>query len=137
MSLTGKLGRYQSRVANPSLSAIDIKKYERIFKVYTEPNNGKEFYFYNILRKVEFPTEIQSNFLSAFSPQSRMPLTTVSFNLYQDIDSWWLIYLLNKDVIGKQFYVEGGQQLKYILPEFRDVIYDQITNITVYDNRHF
>ena len=50
--LTGKLGKYQNEV--PSLSSVDFGRYENIFKVYTEPTDGKQFYFYNILNKIEF-----------------------------------------------------------------------------------
>lgn len=138
MSLTGKLGQYQNKVSSRAgLSAISIKDYERIFKVYTQPNNNKEFYFYNILNKIEFPVNIQSNLLSSFTVKSRMPLTTVSYSVYGDIQSWWMIYLLNKNEMKTKFYVEGGQQLQYILPGARERIYRQITKLTVFNNKHF
>jgi hypothetical protein len=58
MSLTGKLGKYQNEIT--ALSAVDLGRYENIFKVYTEPTNGKQFYFYNILNKIEFPKNLDS-----------------------------------------------------------------------------
>ena len=46
MSLTGKLGQYRTEVTN--LSGAKFDRYENIFKVYTQPTNGKQFYFYNL-----------------------------------------------------------------------------------------
>ena len=60
MSLTGKLGQYQNEIT--ALSAVDLGRYENIFKVYTEPTNGKQFYFYNILNKIEFPKNLDSDY---------------------------------------------------------------------------
>ena len=134
-SITGKLGKYQDNV--PALSSLDIVDYERIFKVHTASNNGKQFYFYNILDKIEFPENIDSDILGLYTAKSNEPLTTTSYRLYDDIRSWWIIYLLNKNVLKTQFFVKGGQQLKYILPEFRSFIYSQITTTTVFDNQHF
>ena len=44
MSLTGKTGKYQDEVS--ALPDLPLNRYERIFKLFTEPNNGKEFYFF-------------------------------------------------------------------------------------------
>jgi len=134
-SITGKLGDYQDNI--PALSSLDIVDYERIFKVHTASNNGKQFYFYNILNKIEFPDNIDSDILGLYTAESKEPLTTTSYKLYDDIKSWWIIYLLNKKILKTQFFVEGGQQLKYILPDFRSFIYSQITTSTVFDNQHF
>ena len=134
-SITGKLGKYQDDV--PALSSLDIVDYERIFKVHTASVDNKQFYFYNILNKIEFPENIDSSILELYTAKSKEPLTTTSYNLYGDIKSWWMIYLLNKNVLKTQFFVEGGQQLKYIIPSSRSLIYTQITNSTVFDNQHF
>ena len=56
MSLTGKTGQYQDQVN--ALPSLPLNRYERIFKLFTQPINGKEFYFYNILNKMEFPDNI-------------------------------------------------------------------------------
>ncbi len=135
MSLTGITGKYQNEVKG--LKKLDLSRYERIFKVFTEAKDGKEFYFYNLLNKIEFPKNIDSSLLGEYIAKSREPLTTTSHTLYGDIKSWWMIYLLNKDIIGKKFFVEGGLQLSYILPEKRGLIFGQITNTTVYNNKHF
>lgn len=128
-------GAYQNQI--PSLSALDIKSYERIFKIFTESKDDKEFYFYNILRKIDFP-EIDSSFLGYYDVLSRTALTTISYKIYGDIKSWWILYALNKDKFkGAPFYVEGGTQLKYIADEVRSAIYQDVTQATVFGGRHY
>ena len=129
MSLTGKTGKYQDEVS--ALPDLPLNRYERIFKLFTEPNNGKEFYFYNILNKIEFPSNIDSSLLDTHIVKGRQALTSTSYDIYGDIHSWWIIYLLNKETIGNSFFAEGGQQLTYIIPSKRGLIYQQMTNATL------
>jgi len=133
--LTGKLGKYQNEV--PSLSSVDFGRYENIFKVYTEPTDGKQFYFYNILNKIEFPKNLDSDFFDLHTVNGRLPLTTVSHQLYNTMHNWWILYLINLDVLRNKFYVDGGVQLKFIKPPYLGVIFREITNSTVFGNRHF
>jgi hypothetical protein len=127
-------GKY--RIDVKDLDPLNITDYERIFKIF-ETGDDKVFYYYNILKKIDFP-EISPEFLGTYTPKSRMPMTTISFNIYQDIKSWWIIYLLNKDKFtGVPFWVDGGVELKYILLEFRSLIYQDITQNTIFAGRHF
>ena len=132
MSLTGKTGKYQDEV--PALPSLPLNRYERIFKLFTQPNNGKEFYFYNILNKIEFPSNIDSSLLDDHKVKAKQALTSTSYDIYGDIHSWWIIYLLNRDIIGNSFFAEGGQQLTYILPNKRGLIYQQMTDAILNNN---
>ena len=134
-NLTGKLGKYQDDI--DQLPELPITRYERSLKVNTVAKEGKEFFTYNILSKIEFPDNIQSDILGLYTASADEPLTTSSYNIYGDIDSWWLLYLANKTTIGNAFFVSGGTQLQYILPDFRDLVYNSITRATIFDNRHF
>jgi len=135
MSLTGTTGKYQDDIEE--LESLPLTRYERIFRIYTEGKNGKQFYFYNILNKIEFPDNIDPMLLDLYTVKSREPLTTTSHTLYGDIESWWMIYLLNKPLLKNKFYAEGGMQLKYIKKTKRGIIYQQITDTTAFSNRHF
>mgnify|MGYP003113224748 CR=1 FL=1 len=135
MSLTGKLGKYQNEIT--ALSAVDLGRYENIFKVYTEPTNGKQFYFYNILNKIEFPKNLDSEYFGLHNVKGRLPLTTVSYHIYGDIHHWWVIYLNNIDILKNKFYVDAGLQLKFIKPNYLGFIYREMTNSTIFGNRHY
>jgi len=144
MSLTGKLGEYLNDLprGTAGLSALPLPRYERILKLHTEaPSqpvlNNKQFYYYNILNKLEFPLNIESTLLSTYNVKSREPFTTISFKLYDDIDSWWMIWYLNKKELKGKFYAEGGQELQFLLPAARELIYQQIAQYTIANNRHF
>ncbi len=129
------IGKYRNSIDD--LTPLSIRNYERIFKVFKDSLEDKEFYTYNILNKIEFP-EIDSDYIQFYTPPSKMALTILSYNIYGDIDSWWILYLLNKDkFVGAPFYVEGGQQIKYISDELRTYIYQDITNETSFGGRHY
>jgi hypothetical protein len=128
-------GKYQNEIT--SLSALSIRDYERIFKIFEQSLDNKDFYVYNILKKIEVP-EIDSQYIEYYTVNTKMPLTLLSYKIYGDIKSWWLLYIINKDkFIGAPFYVEGGTQIKYIIDSVRVAIYTDITQSTVYDNRHY
>ena len=128
-------GEYQNDIV--SLSELNIKDYERIFKIFKLSEEDKEFYTYNILHKIEFP-ELDSIFLDFYTPPSDTPWSILSYNIYGDIKSWWILYLLNKDKFdGMPFLVSGGTEIKHIKDEFRSQIYQDITNSTVFGGRHY
>lgn len=129
------VGQYQNEIT--SLSALNVEDYERIFKIFKQSKENKDFYTYNILKKIEFPT-LGKDFLQFYDVQSRIPLTTLSYKLYNDIKSWWIIYLLNKDKFdGAPFYVNGGTQISYIPLVYKTAIYTDITNSTIFGGRHY
>lgn len=130
------LGEYQNDI--PDLKQLDLENYERIFKVYTANIDDKEFFFYNILKKITLPNNIDSNLLDFYTVNSPLPLTTISYNIYNDIRLWWLIFILNSSVIGKNiFVVPGGTQLKFIKGQYLSVVFNQITKLAIYNGRHY
>jgi hypothetical protein len=128
-------GNYQNNI--PSLSSLNVGDYERIFKLFKQSVEEKDFQVYNILNRLDFP-EISSEYIEYFEVTTKTALTIVSYKIYGDIKSWWILYLLNKDKFtGAPFYVEGGVQLAYIKDSFRTAIYQDITNSTIYGGRHY
>lgn len=130
-----ELGQYQNEI--PSLSALSIRDYERIFKVFERSVNDKDFYIYNILNKIDFP-EIDSRYIEYYNVNNKKALTILSYDIYGDIKSWWILYLLNKDKFeGAPFYVQAGTQIKYVSDALRVLIYQDITNNTTFEGRHY
>lgn len=128
-------GQYQNQIS--SLSSLSIRDYERIFKIFQQSSEDKDFYVYNILNRLDFP-EIDSSFIEYYQVESKTALTILSYEIYGDIKSWWILYLLNKDkFVGAPFYVDGGTQIKYITDSFRSVIYQDVTQSTIFSNRHY
>jgi hypothetical protein len=128
-------GTYQNNISE--LPTLNIGNYENIFKIFEASINDKNFYIFNILKKIEFP-DIDQEYLQYYTPESKTALTILSHKLYGDITSWWIIYLLNKDKFsGAPFYIDGGVQVKYIIDEYRVMIYTDIINGTIYGGRHY
>ena len=124
------------------LSAVPVSRYERILKVHTQapadpPGNNKQFYFYNILNKLDFPVNISPTLLSSYTVPARQPFTAVSYKLYKDIDSWWILWYLNKEKLARKFYIDGGVTLKFIIPAQRPLLYREIAKMAINDNKHF
>ena len=130
------LGKYQNNIS--SLNQLDLEHYERIFKVFETVNDDKSFYYYNILKKIQFPEIINSGIVKFYTTPSILPFTTISYNIYNDIRLWWLLYLVNKDKLGSNiFTVPAGTQLKYVDSLYLDVIFNQITQLVVFNGRHY
>lgn len=130
------LGKYQNNISG--LKKLDLENYERIFKVYETLNDDKSFYYYNILRKIQFPDIINSSIVKLYTTPNVLPYTTISYNIYGDIRLWWLLFLINKDVLkGNIFTVPAGTQLKYISPQYLDVVFNQITELVIFNGRHY
>lgn len=129
------MGNYQNNI--PSLPELSIRDYERIFKVFKQSENDKDFYVYNILNRIDFP-EIDTQYIEYHEVKTKTALTIISYQIYGDIKSWWIIYLLNKDKFtGAPFYVGGGIRLKYIRDSLRTSIYQDITQSTIFAGRHY
>jgi len=130
-----QIGHYQDQI--DSLPSLDIEVYERIFKIFKDSIDSKEFYFYNILKKIEFPV-LDEDVIGYEDVLVRTPMTTLSHKIYGNIQSWWIIYLLNKEKFDTApFWVEGGNKIKYILPSVISQIYTDITQSTIFNGRHF
>jgi hypothetical protein len=128
-------GLYRNQIT--TLPVLKIGDYERIFKVYGETLEDKEFYYYNILSKIDL-SDIDSEFLDYYSVKSKSPMTIISYNIYGDMNLWWLLYLLNKNLFdGAPFWINGGVQLKYLKPEYLPSLYYDITKNTILGGRHF
>jgi hypothetical protein len=130
-----KTGQYQDEIQ--SLPILKISDYERIFKIYDEAIEDKQFYYYNILTKIDI-SDLDLEFVDYYKVKSKLPMTTISHNIYGDMNMWWLLYVLNKDIFtGPPFWINGGVEIKYLKPENLSLLYRDITRNTILGGRHF
>lgn len=132
-------GKYKEDVESLDDIDLSIFSYEKIFKIYTTAKENKEFYFYNILRKISLPDELDADAISYYDVKTSMPLTTISYEIYDDMRLWWLIFFLNEETVTNNglFVVSGGTQLKFLRSEYLPTILSQINKITRYNGRHY
>ena len=105
-------GKYQNNITK--LPQLDNYSYENIFKVYT--TGDKNFFYYNIVKKVEIPKDIDENFVSTLVLPSKMPLTSLSFDIYGTMNLWWSILLMN-NITNPTKNLPTGKRIKFIKPE--------------------
>jgi hypothetical protein len=130
-----EVGKFRNDV--DGIDNVSLSHYDRIFKVYKYSIEDKEFNVYNILNKLDFG-DIDGEFIELETIKAPTALPTIAYRLYNDIKLWWVIYLCNVDKFeGAPFLIESGTQIKYIKPEYLSLIHADITNQTIYDNKHF
>ncbi len=107
------------------LASLSKDMYENIFKVNLIDTKGNDLYFYNLLNKVVFPENISDEIVDTITIQSDLPWTTLSYKLYNTINLWWTVYLLNKpDYI---FKAKAATEYKYIKPGAMKAVLQQIS----------
>lgn len=109
----------------PGLPILARERYENIFNVYsTQKDENSVYYYYNILNKITIPDTIDSAIYDTVTLNRRLPWTTLSFQLYQTISLWWLLFLLNKP--KNIFVAEPGIEYKYIRQEYIEQVLNDI-----------
>jgi hypothetical protein len=112
-------GLYQNNIKD--LKGLELYRYENIFKLYTQ--GDKNFYFYNILKKIQIPENLNAELFDFISFPRKMPITTVSYRIYGTTYLWWLIAIVNNVINpfelqnGKKFRIVKAKYVKYILDE--------------------
>lgn len=95
----------------PELDSIDKNQYENLFNVYQD-----DVYYYNLMRTVSVPEDLDPSVYFIMKMNRPMPLTTLSHRVYGTIKLWWLICVTNNinDTVRP---IEPGTVLKIIIPE--------------------
>jgi hypothetical protein len=114
-------GQYQNYINE--LPSLELYRYENIFKVYQ--TGDKNFYFYNIIKKLAIPDDINSDIFSTVTLKNNIPLTVLSYNLYGTTYLWWLICAVNK--IQNPFDPNlSGRSIKVIKKQYIKTVLDSI-----------
>ena len=117
------LEKYQNEIAE--LPTIEDVRYENIFKVAKDD----KFFFYNIIKKISIPDELQSGIYYELRINSNKPWTTLAHEVYGTQELWWLICLINK-VYNPINNPELGAVYKIIKPDYVNPILIEIKKLT-------
>lgn len=113
-------GQYQNNI--DSLPELELYRYENIFKVHQK--GDKNFYYYNILKKIKLPDDMNERIFEFVKYPETLPLTTLSYKIYGTTHLWWLIMIINK--ITNPMNIEGGKTLRFIKKPFLKVVLESI-----------
>lgn len=114
------LGKFQEDIAE--LGILEQYRYENIFKIYK--TGDKDFFYYNILKKIKIPDDIDNNLFNTVAYNSALPITTLSYRIYGTTYLWWLIMVVNN--ITNPAKIEAGTRIKFIKKEYLKPIIDSI-----------
>lgn len=105
-----------------NISEITSENYENLFNIYVDNN---DFYYYNLLRKVDFPVELDPNVYDYYEsgPDDFYPL--ISYKFYKTIKLWWIICAANQ-INDPTSAPTAGTILKIIKPEYIQSILSKI-----------
>lgn len=82
----------QNDIKDPDVPSLGSHDMENIFNVY-KTDSGK--YFYNLLKTIKFPDNIDRSFIGSIFPRAGELLPQLSFRLYGAVNLWWVIAILN------------------------------------------
>lgn len=72
---------------------ISSENYENIFNIYTDEN---DFYYFNLLKKVDFPTELDPDVFDYYQTLPSDTYPNISYKAYKSVKLWWLICAANQ-----------------------------------------
>lgn len=93
---------------------ISSENFENIFNVYKNDDDDK--YFYNLLRTVDFPTDLADNLYDVYTTGKNEHYTNISYVMYGTTKLWWLITGANQ-IMDPTYPPDPGTKLKIIRPD--------------------
>ena len=117
------LEQYQNKIVD--LPDLEDTRYENVFKLA----KSDKFFFYNIIKKISIPDDLQSDIYYEYRISSTQPWTQLSNEIYGTQNLWWIICLVNKvfNPIGNP---ELGEVYKIIKPDYINIILQEIKKQT-------
>ena len=82
----------QNEIKDVELKKLSAQNLENLFYVYQTENSE---YFYNILKTVNFPDDIDPSHYSNYVTKPKDTWPMISYNFYKDVKVWWLVCSIN------------------------------------------
>lgn len=102
------------------------ERYENIFNMYEVQNeNTDKYVFYNIGSKVSLPKNLDDNVFDYWTVPGLMPLTTISYKIYDTQHLWWLI-MLSSGLNNPVKLLTPGTVIKSVKREYLNQIFKSI-----------
>jgi hypothetical protein len=108
------------KITDIKIKSTDItsENYENIFNIYTDEDG---FYYYNLLRKVDFPDDLDSNVYDYYETKGTETYPNIAYDAYKSVKLWWIVCAANQiDDPTKQ--PTAGTLLKIIKPSYIRII---------------
>ena len=114
-------GQYQNYIQD--LPGLELYRYENIFKVYQ--TGDKSVYFYNIIKNIKVPQDINNDVFTIITLQENTPLTSLSNQVYGTTYLWWLICIVN-NIQNPFSTINSGKKIKVIKRQYLKTVLNSI-----------
>ena len=82
----------QNEINDDFVPVLNSYNYAHAFNVYNEDG----FYYYNLLKNIQFPDDLAPNTYQLVRPRPGELLPQISYRVYKQTELWWIIALINK-----------------------------------------
>lgn len=102
----------QNNINDKNIEKLTAQNIENLFNVY---QNTDGTYFYNILKTVQFPEDLDPQLYSEYYVQPKDTWPLIAWKFYKDVKLWWIICALN-NISNAVAQPEMGTKIKIISP---------------------
>jgi len=83
----------QNEINDVAIKKLSAQNIENLFYI-SQRENGQ--YFYNMLKTVNFPDDINPSLYSNYETKPKDTWPTIAYDFYKDVRLWWLICSVNQ-----------------------------------------
>lgn len=105
---------------------VPFSNLENIFHVYQENEDGDNKYFYNLLRTVNIPENLDPELYDLYTVRFGDVWPNIAWKFYKDVDLWWLICVTNQIQDATQT-PKPGENIKIIKAGYVTEILNRIS----------
>jgi len=112
----------QNEIEDIDVRQLLPQNLENLFNIY---ENENEQYFYNLLKTVNFPEELDPRIYALYviKPKDTWPL--IAHKSYKSVRLWWLLCTVNR-IQNPVEQIPVGKTIKVILPDLVRTVLSEI-----------
>jgi hypothetical protein len=111
-----------NNIADIKISQLKPQQFENLFNVY---ENEDGLYFYNILKTVNFPQDLNPLFFQRYTIKPKDTWPNISWKMYKNVKLGWLLCSLN-GVQDPLKPLKPGDLIKVLAPDYVKEVLAQI-----------
>lgn len=116
----------QNNIEDADIPKLGAQQLENIFNVFRD-NEIHGNYAYNILKTVQFPSDLDKTVYDEYVVQPKDHWPGVAYKFYSDIKLWWIIASANH-INNPLNFPDAGTILKIIKPNIVRTILGKLRN---------
>lgn len=123
-----EIGLFYNQI--PSAPPIESVSFENFLKLHIINEGNEDYLFFNLLKKINLidsSSELNPDFFDTYVIDSDMTWGILSYNIYNTLNLWWLLCLVN-NIQDPTKNPENGSYIKAIKPKFVNMVIKAINS---------